>query len=77
MRMTGVTMTKKKGKTMTKAKKKNERAPGDFRHPKRLTVDTVLPLRGTLLDRTHSPAGVDVRHAEGRVERAVCGGVGV
>ena len=46
---------------------------------KRLTVDTVLhpPLRGTLLDRTHSPAGVDVRHAEGRVERAVCGGIGV
>ena len=36
----------------------------------RLTVDTVLPLRGTLLDRKHSPAAVDVRHAEGRVERA-------
>ena len=64
---------------MTIAKKKNERAPGDFRHPKRLTVDTVLTLRGTLLDRTHrliAPLGSMSAIPKVASSARVCGGVG-
>jgi hypothetical protein len=65
---------------MAITKKKNERAPGDFRHPKRLTVDIVLPLRVTLLDRTHrliAPLESMSAMPEVASSARLCDGVGV